>query len=82
VGRTGRYVSKHGINNIAHQTEAGRVGQGRFRNDLMVPRFIDAAEGAVYLRLLLGQLLNEAWARSLADTLLMGGNAPENDLSI
>lgn len=51
--------------------------QGRFRADLDIPLVIDAAVGAVYFRLLIGQSLDPAWARSLADTLLAGCNAPK-----
>jgi AcrR family transcriptional regulator len=51
--------------------EAG-LAQGRFRADLDVPRVIDAAVGAIYLRLLLGQTLDARWADSLADMLLGG----------
>jgi AcrR family transcriptional regulator len=49
--------------------------RGAFRSDLEIPLVIDAAVGAVYLRLLLGQSLDPAWARSLADMLLDGCRA-------
>lgn len=48
------------------------IEQGRFRADLAIPHVIDAAVGAVYFRLLLGQPLDAAWSGSLAETLLEG----------
>jgi AcrR family transcriptional regulator len=48
------------------------VDQGRFHADLDIPRVLDAAVGAVYLRLLFGQSLDPAWARDLTNTLLKG----------
>jgi len=48
------------------------VEQGQFRKDLDVPRVLDAAIGAVYLRLLFGQSLEPAWVVSFADTVLEG----------
>jgi len=48
------------------------VDQGRFRADLDIARVIDAAVGAVYLRLLFGHSLNATWAKALASTLLAG----------
>ena len=55
-------------------TEVLRAGveAGRFRQDLEIPRVLDAMVGAVYLRLLFGLLLDEDWADSLYDTLLHG----------
>lgn len=50
----------------------GGLEQGQFRTDLDIPRLLDAAVGAIYMRLLLGQSLDPAWARDLADTLLKG----------
>ena len=50
----------------------GGVEQGQFRADLDIPRLLDAAVGAIYMRLLLGQSLEPAWARDLTDTLLKG----------
>ncbi len=46
--------------------------RGQFRADLDVPRVLDGAIGAVYLRLLFGQTMDRIWARQLADTLLEG----------
>jgi len=48
------------------------IKQKQFRADLDVARVLDAAIGAVYLRLLFGQSMEPAWARELADTLLAG----------
>jgi AcrR family transcriptional regulator len=48
------------------------IRQQQFRADLKVARVLDAAVGAVYLRLLFGQSMEPAWARELADTLLAG----------
>jgi len=48
------------------------IKQKQFRADLDVSRVLDAAIGAVYLRLLFGQSMEPAWARELADTLLAG----------
>ena len=48
------------------------IERGQFRADLDVARALDAAIGAVYLRLLLGQTMERSWARQLADTLLDG----------
>ena len=45
---------------------------GEFRSDLNVSRVLDAAIGAVYLRLLLGQSLGRSWFREMADTILYG----------
>ena len=50
----------------------GGIESGRFRHDLDIPRLLDAAVGAVYLRLLLGLPLDDAWADALASTLLRG----------
>ena len=50
----------------------GGVEQGQFRADLDIPRLLDAAVGAIYMRLLLGQSLDAAWARGLTDLLLKG----------
>ena len=50
----------------------GGIESGRFRRDLDVPRLLDAVVGAVYLRLLLGLPLDDAWADALASTLLCG----------
>lgn len=48
------------------------IAAGAFRPDLDVERVLDAAVGAVYLRLLFGQSLDSGWATALADTLLTG----------
>ncbi len=48
------------------------VERGEFRADLDVARVLDAAIGAVYLRLLLGQTLDPAWVTQLAGTILEG----------
>ena len=48
------------------------IGAGEFRDDLDVERTIDAAVGAVYLRLLLGRPLSREWADALVETLLRG----------
>ena len=48
------------------------VRSGRFRPDLDIPRLLDAFVGAVYLRLLLGQDLDEDWADKLTTMLLHG----------
>jgi AcrR family transcriptional regulator len=48
------------------------MSQGQFRADMNAPRVLDAAVGAVYLRLLVGGSLDPAWARDLTDTLLKG----------
>lgn len=48
------------------------IERGQFRDDLDVARVLDAAIGAVYLRLLLGQAMEPAWVEQLADTLLHG----------
>ena len=61
-------------------TEVIRAGieSGRFRQDLDVPRLLDAIVGAVYLRLLLDLPLDETWANALALTLLRGSlSAPD-----
>jgi AcrR family transcriptional regulator len=51
------------------------VDRGEFRADLDLSCVIDAAVGAVYLRLLFGQALDPDWAGDLAKTLLRGCNA-------
>lgn len=48
------------------------IERKQFRDDLDVARVLDAAIGAVYLRLLLGQSMEPAWVQQLADTLLHG----------
>ncbi len=48
------------------------INRGQFRPDLNVSRVLDAAIGAVYLRLLLGQTLGRSWVREMADTILHG----------
>ena len=48
------------------------IDRGQFRADLDVARVLDAAIGAVYLRLLLGQSLEQGWVSALADTILQG----------
>ncbi len=48
------------------------ISRGEFRPDLNVSRVLDAAIGAVYLRLLLGQPLERSWVREMADTILHG----------
>jgi AcrR family transcriptional regulator len=53
------------------------IARGRFREDLDIPRVIDAFVGAVYLRLLLGSPLSPSWAQALCDTLLDGCRAPD-----
>ncbi len=57
-----------------HSSALLRAGIKRkqFRDDLDVARVLDAAIGAVYLRLLFGQSMEPAWAQHLADTLLAG----------
>ncbi|XYD11928.1 TetR/AcrR family transcriptional regulator (plasmid) [Methylobacterium sp. NMS12] len=46
------------------------VDRGEFRIDLDVSSLLDAAIGAMYLRLLLGRRLDPAWVTSLVETLL------------
>ena len=48
------------------------IDRGQFRADLDMARVLDAAIGAVYLRLLLGQSLEQSWVSELADTILHG----------
>lgn len=48
------------------------IRKQQFRADLNIARVIDAAVGAIYLRLLLGQSMRPAWANALVDTLLEG----------
>ena len=48
------------------------VERGDFRADLNVPLVLDAAVGAIYLRLLLGQSVDAGWSRALSDTVLRG----------
>ena len=48
------------------------IATGQFRADLDIARVLDAAIGAVYLRLLFGQTMAPTWAKQLADTLLDG----------
>ena len=48
------------------------IDRGEFRSDLNVSRVLDAAIGAVYLRLLLGQSLGRNWFREMANTILHG----------
>lgn len=48
------------------------IKRGQFRADLDVARVLDAAIGAVYLRLLFGQTMEPTWVGQLADTLLEG----------
>lgn len=48
------------------------IESGRFGRDLDIPRLLDAAIGAIYLRLLFGQVIDRAWAESLSCTLLHG----------
>jgi len=57
-----------------HSTALLQAGikRGQFRPDLDVARVLDAAIGAVYLRLLLGQTLERSWIMQLADTILRG----------
>ncbi len=57
-----------------HSTQVIGAGMqaGVFRPDLDVARLLDAAVGAVYLRLLFGQSLDAQWADALADTLIQG----------
>jgi hypothetical protein len=50
----------------------GGLEQGQFRSDLDISRLLDAAVGAIYLRLLFGQSLDPAWAHDLTDMLLKG----------
>jgi AcrR family transcriptional regulator len=52
------------------------VEQGQFHADLDIPRVLDAAVGAVYLRLLLGLSLDPKWAHDLTNMLLNGCWAP------
>ncbi len=48
------------------------IREGRLRADLDVPVVLDAAVGAVYLRLLLSQPLDAAWSYALSETVLRG----------
>lgn len=48
------------------------IDKKQFREDLNIARILDAAVGAVYLRLLCGQATGPAWANELVDTLLQG----------
>lgn len=48
------------------------IESGEFRADLDVPLVLDAAVGAIYLRLLLGQSVDVAWSSALSDTVLRG----------
>ncbi len=48
------------------------IDSGQFRPDLNVSRVLDAAVGAVYLRLLLGQSFGRSWVKEMADTILCG----------
>ena len=48
------------------------IDRGRFRRDLDIARVLDAAVGAVYLRLLFGLPLDQAWADAMSKTLLLG----------
>ena len=48
------------------------IDRGQFRPDLNVSRVLDAAIGAVYLRLLLGQPFGRSWVGEIADTILHG----------
>lgn len=48
------------------------IAEGAFRADLDVATVLDATVGAVYIRLLLGQSLDETWAHALSDTVLRG----------
>ena len=48
------------------------IEYGAFRADLDVPVVLDAAVGAIYLRLLFGQPLDAAWSSTLSDTVLRG----------
>ena len=48
------------------------IEAGAFRRDLDVQRLLDAMVGAVYLRLMFGLPLDEAWADALSTTLLGG----------
>ena len=48
------------------------IRAGELRADLDVPLVLDAAVGAVYLRLLLGQKLDAEWSRALSETILRG----------
>jgi AcrR family transcriptional regulator len=60
------------LRNESSNVLCGGVEQGQFRPDLDISRLLDAAVGAIYLRLLLGQSLDPAWAHDLTDTLLKG----------
>ena len=51
------------------------VERGEFRANLDLPRVLDAAVGALYLRLLLGQNLDPKWVEQLAETILEGCQA-------
>lgn len=48
------------------------IASGRLRPDLDVAVVLDAAVGAVYMRLLLGQKLDASSAHALAETILRG----------
>ena len=60
---------------LRHQSAAviqAGIAAGAFRVDLDVERLLDAAVGAVYLRLLFGLTLDGEWADALSATLLNG----------
>jgi len=60
------------------QLLARGIKGGELRADLDVPLVLDAAVGAVYLRLLLGQPLDASWSHALSDTVLRGCLAGRN----
>lgn len=57
-----------------HSAQVIRAGitAGAFRADLDVERVLDGAVGAVYLRLMFGLPLDDAWAEAMSATLLSG----------
>lgn len=48
------------------------IEQGRFRDDLNISLVLDAAVGAIYLRLLLCLPIDPTWSTALVNTLLQG----------
>ncbi|RWR27426.1 TetR/AcrR family transcriptional regulator [Sinirhodobacter populi] len=48
------------------------ISSGVFRSDLDMEAVLDAAIGAIYLRVLLGHEIDEPWARALASNLIEG----------
>jgi hypothetical protein len=48
------------------------IGRGEIAADLAVDAFLDASIGAIYLRLLLGEPIGDAWLQGLTHSLLHG----------